>query len=333
MNTSVCIIFNEKSYPLDVGGWLVNAFLPAQETLSRVVTDEMQLRNGITVGQYKRDKKSDYDSLADKKGMSKKQHLNMVFKTEYGVDWDEGVKQLKALINEACLPLISTTSKRRLTETEQYEIAKAASNGHVSAMYWIGTALRDKNDEHCLMWLSKAHNNGHVSACFEMALFLAGNGQLLQSLQCQMISADGGFDIAFMTLFHTEPLLRMAKVESVPELEKMLDEQMSLYHYSCARYFRGVLHLARNEAAKGVVLLNEFMNNPKNHPATEHIDEVFNKHLAITRNFISGILSAINDGKNPFQSVLEACEGSSSASFNDYDDWIRLATKAIHNKP
>ena len=122
---------------------------------------------------------------------------------------------------------------------DQNEILKAASNGHVGAMYWIGTALRDIKDDNCLLWLSMAHNRRHVGACYEMAEHIASKGNHIEALRCLIVSADGGCDHAYMGIFDIDVLINMFKIKQVSLLGNRLEE-LAAPHWSCAGYLKGM---------------------------------------------------------------------------------------------
>ncbi|EKU79516.1 hypothetical protein HMPREF9710_05221, partial [Massilia timonae CCUG 45783] len=65
-------------------------------------------------------------------------------------------------------------------------------------------------------------------------------GNYNEALRCLIVSADGGCDLAYMSIFGFEVLINMFKIKQVNLLENMLDEFATI-HSSSSRYLRGML--------------------------------------------------------------------------------------------
>ncbi|WP_062034271.1 hypothetical protein [Acinetobacter sp. BMW17] len=238
--TSV-ISHNSKEYQLNIGSSFKNLDGDPVKAIYEVCIEDIILPNGKTAGEYKLEKKLEYESCNIKLDSSNKQYLNRCSLIEFRCNWDDLITVAKKQINNACVHLLLPRRKR--SEEEQYQILKAASNGHINAMYYIGTALSDGQDENCLLWLSMAHNRGHLGACYAIAMYLARNKNFIDSLRCLLISADSGLDLAYLNLFDITVITNMFQIKDVLALETMLEELLKVSDYSTARYFKGMLLL------------------------------------------------------------------------------------------
>lgn len=300
MKHHVVISHNNKSYSLKVGGWLNNLHSDPTEAICTVHTDDIVLPCGMTAGNYRKARKAEFDAMNSSTGVKK--HLNQSSMNDFGCEWDELIQSLKSRINESCLPLLFAKGLR--SKEDQLLINKAASNGHVGAMYWIGTALSDGSNENCLLWLSMAHNRGHVGAAHEMAAFLLNEGNVVDALRCLIIAADGGCDYAFMTIFDSDLLKRMFQLQDIKVLESMLNQLIEVSHYSSARYYKSILLLIQNEIPQGLQLLREFAKNPKNSPRKKLIDEVFVNQWDHAKTLAEDLALDIGEG-NPIAGCLQ----------------------------
>ncbi|WP_157225624.1 hypothetical protein [Massilia timonae] len=227
-------------------------------------------------------------------------------------------------MNDKCVPLLMAQHKRSMAELQ--EILKAASNGHVGAMYWIGTALSGRRDDNCLLWLSMAHNQGHVGACYEMAGYLMSEGNYNEALRCLIVSADGGCDLAYMSIFGFEVLINMFKIKQVNLLENMLDEFATI-HSSSSRYLRGMLMFFQGKEAEGVALLQDFLKSPKKQPPKNNIDTVYVNQMKVVTSFIKGVLADIASDIRPLESIPAR---GRQAGFIKFEDYYEIVT-AVEN--
>ncbi|HFF6191678.1 TPA: hypothetical protein ACGCHN_004313 [Stenotrophomonas maltophilia] len=308
---------NGVTYDLRLGGWLKHLHSDLSEALSEIATEELYLPNRQTAGTYKTEKRTEYSTQPDKQHTSAKKHLDSCSKRDFGLEWDKLINKLKQVINETCIPLL--IARRKLSLAEQRAILLAASNGHVGAMYWIGTGLRDIKDDNCLLWLSKAHNQGHVGACYEMAAHLASMGNHIESLRCLVVSADGGCDIAFMSIFDFDVLLNMPKAKDISLLENMLDD-LATTHSSSARYLKGMLLLLQGKKTDGIAVLEAFSKDPKKQPPKDDIDVVYENQIKVISSFVDGLSKDIALGVQPLNAISARCKQTGSIRFEDYDE-------------
>lgn len=315
------ISHNGAVYDITMGGWLQHLHSKASEAVLEISTDDIQLPDGKTGGTYKSEKKAEYKSQPNRSCSSAKQYLNDCSQRDFGHDWDKFIGLIKEKINSACIPLLFA---RRLSKAEQLEVLKAASNGHIGAMYWIGTTLRDRQNDDCLRWLSMAHNRGHVGACHEMAVHLAAKRNYIDSLRCLIIAADGGSDIDYMAIFQISTLKNMFNIQQVSLLENMLKELAEASHASSANYLRGMLMLFSNKQAEGVSILKSFLKEPKKKPPKHDINEVYENQLRHVSTFIEGVLMDITSGKTMLNSISTRGEQAGFCSFADYDEFVKI---------
>ncbi len=281
---------NDAIYTIGINGWLKHLHSDLSEALFEIATEDIQLPNGQKAGIYKAEKKAEYYAQPDRSCSSAKKYLNSCSQRDFGLEWDKLISKVKQIISDKCVPIL--VARHKPSVTERYEILKAASNGHVGAMYWIGTALRDSKDDNCLLWLSMAHNRGHVGACYEMAAHLASKGNHIEALRCLIVSADGGCDLAFMSIFDFDILINMLKTKQVSLLENMLDE-LAATHSSSARYLKGMLMLFQGKETEGLSVLEAFSKGPKKQPPKDDIDMVYENQIKMISSFVDGLLADI----------------------------------------
>jgi hypothetical protein len=308
---------NGVTYDLSLGCWLRHLHSDLSEALLEIATEEVYLPNGQTAGTYKAEKRTEYSIQPDRRHTSAKKHLDSCSKRDFGLEWDKLVNKLKQVINETCIPLLM--ARHKLSVAEQHAMLLAASNGHVGAMYWIGTGLRGIKDDNCLLWLSKAHNRGHVGACYEMAAHLASTGNHTESLRCLIVSADGGCDIAFMSIFDFDVLLNMLKTRDISLLENMLDD-LAATHSSSARYLKGMLLLLQGKRTDGIAALEAFSKAPKRQPPKDDIDVVHENQIKAISGFVDGLLKDIALGAQPLNAISARCKQTGFIRFEDYDE-------------
>lgn len=315
---------NDTAYELRIGGWLKHLHSDLSEAILEIATEEILLPNGQKAGIYKAEKKAEYDSQPDRSRSSAKEYLNSSSQRDFELKWDELIRFIKKKMNDKCVPLLVAQHKRSMAE--QREILKAASNGHVGAMYWIGTALSGKKDDNCLLWLSMAHNQGHVGACYEMAGYLMSEGNYNEALRCLIVSADGGCDLAYMSIFGFEVLINMFKIKQVNLLENMLDEFATI-HSSSARYLKGMLMFFQGKEAQGVALLEDFLKSPKRQPPKDNIDTVYVNQMKVVTSFIKGVLADIASDIPPLESIPAR---GKQVGFIKFEDYYEIVT-AVEN--
>lgn len=319
MNTQTTTVsHNESTYDLCIGGWLQHLDSELLEALSEIATEDIQLSTGQQAGMYKAEKKAEYDAQPDKSYSSAKKYLNICSQRDFRLDWDTLIRGIKKEIIAKCVPLLM--AKHKLSEPEQYAILKAASNGHVGAMFWIGTRLRKKKDDNCLLWLSMAHNRGHVGACYEMVAHLKSQGSHNEALRCLIVSADGGSDLAYMSIFNIDNLITMSKIEQV-SLENMLDE-LSATHSSSARYLKGMLLFFKGKETEGLAVLEAFLKSPKKQPPKGSIDEVYENQIKVVSSFVEGILRDIASGIQPLATIQAHGQQAGFIKLEDYDELV-----------
>jgi hypothetical protein len=291
---------NGAAYDLRIGAWLQHLHNDLSEALREIATEDILLPDGQKAGIYKAEKKAEYDAQPARSCLSAKKYLNRCSQRDFGLEWDKLISVIKQKINDTCVPLL--VAQHKLSVAEQEEILKAASNGHVSAMYWIGATLRGKKDDNCLLWLSMAHNRGHVGACYEMAAHLISKGNHNEALRCLIVSADGGSDLAYMSIFDFDVLINMFKVKQVNSLENMLDE-LAATHSSSARYLKGMLMLFQGKETEGLAALKTFLKDPKRQPSKDGIDMVHEKQVKVVSRFVEGVLADITSGIQPLYAI------------------------------
>jgi hypothetical protein len=311
---------NDATYKLHIGGWHQHLNSDLVEALKEVAIEDIQLPNGQQADMYKAEKKAEYNAHSDKSCSSAKKYLNICSQRDFRLDWDTLIKAIKQEIIGTCVPLLM--AKRNLSVNEKFEIRNAAENGHVGAMFWIGSGFRRINNDNCLHWLTKAHNRGHVGACYEMAAHLESKGNHNESLRCLIVSADGGNDIAYMSIFNIENLITMSKIKQVGLLENMLDE-LAETHSSSARYLKGMLMFFQGKEAVGLALLKDFLKTPKRIPPEDSIDEVYENQIKVVSNFIEGILSDIASGIQALNAMHARCEQAGFTKFSDFDEVVK----------
>lgn len=310
---------NDATYDLSIGVWLKHLNSAPSVALLDIATEDIQLSNEQNAGIYKAEKKAEYYAQPERSCSSAKKYLNSCSQRDFGLEWDKLISKIKQVINDTCVPLLE--ARHELSVAEKREILMAASNGHVGAMYWIGTVLRDSKDDKCLMWLSMAHNRGHVGACYEMAAHLASRGDHIEALRCLIVSADGGYDQAFMSIFDFGVLINMFKTKQVSMLENMLDE-LAETPSSSARYLKGMLMLFQGKKNEGLAGLEEFSKSPKKQPAKEDIDVVHEKQIKIVSSFVDSFLADIALGVQPLDAISARGKQAGFIKFEDYDEVV-----------
>lgn len=316
---------NDATYDLNTGGWLKHLHSSLSEALLEIVTEDVQLPNWQTVGMYKAEKKAEYDNQPDRSYSSAKKYLNSCSQRDFGFEWDKLISELKKRINNVCVPLLM--ARHALSKAEHYEIISAASTGHVGAMYWLGTGFRDVKDDNCLRWLSMAHNGGHVGACYEMAIHLESKGNHIEALRCLIVSADGGCDHAFMSIFDLDVLIKnMFNTKQVDLLENMLDELAST-HSSSARYFKGILMIFQGKNAEGIAVLNTFLKSPKKQPPKNNIDMVYENQINKVKIFVEGLLTDIAAGMIPLYAISDRGKQAGFIKIDDYNELVRVVKR------
>lgn len=321
MKKMTAITHNNVTYEIRIGSWFQHLHGKASEALREVHTDDIILPTEKTVAIYKTEKRAEYNAHPRRPRSSAKQYLNDCSLSDFGLNWDKLIELLKIRINDACIPIM--LAQHQLSDAESYELAKAASNGHISAMYRIGASLGGGRNDDCLLWLSMAHNRGHLGACYEMALHLAAKGNPIDSLRCLIISADGGFDIAYMSIFQITHLKNMFQIQADP-LESMLNELAEATHASSANYFKGILKLFSNNPPAGIIILKNFLKEPKKKPSEHDTGEVYYKQISIVSSFIEGLLADIDSGVPPLISISTRGEQAGFCSFSDYDEFFKI---------
>jgi len=156
-----------------------------------------------------------------------------------------------------------------------------------------------------------------------MALHLAAKGNYIDSLRCLIISADGGCDIAYMSIFQITNLKNMLQIQAEP-LESMLNELAEATHASCANYFKGILKLFSNNHAAGMAILKSFLKEPKKKPSENDTGEVYYNQVNIVSSFIEGVLTDIQSGVPPLISISTRGEQAGFCSFSDYTEFFEI---------
>ncbi len=325
---------NSKTYQLEYGGWLNHRYSKGLEALSEVHTDDIVLKN-ITIGDYKAAKRTEYAGLKNRKNVTYMKYLKTEFKKEFGMGFEETIKTLKQSINNSCISYLLRQNPGATVNERSIALFRAASNGHVASTYFIATSLSDKKDDSCLHWLTLAHNRGHIGAAYDIAAYLYQTGNILDALRCLIISADGGCNIAYMTLFSIDLLKSILMINECTRLNSMLDELIDGSHNSCARYFKAILLLIEGAFTEGITLMNKFRQAPKKKPSDKDIDDVYATQLAFTEEFLDAVIEDILSHKAPLVSLMDnslkfstpQARGKnkpSSLSFNDYQDSIEI---------
>lgn len=326
--TSV-ISHNSKEYLLNIGSSFKNLDSDPAKAIYEVCIEDIILPNGKTAGEYKLEKKIEYDALQMKLDSSSKKYLNRCSLIDFKCNWDDLITLCKKEINDACVHLLLPRRKR--SEQEQYQILKAASNGHITAMYYIGTALSDGQDDNCLLWLSMAHNRGHLGACYAISMYLARNKNFLDSLRCLIISADGGLDLAYLNLFDITIITNMFKIEDTPALETMLEELLKGSNYSSARYFKGMLLLLQGKRKEGAALLTSFMKAPKKPLPKNTVDIAYDNQVQILKNFIENILRDLSSGTRLLNTIANRSSEANFVNFQHYDELVKELDKELRS--
>lgn len=307
------ISHSEKTYAIKFGGWANHLHDDLPTAIYSINTDEIILPNNLKVKDYKCLVAENRKTL--KNIDSVKKFLNESSKKDFGLEWDFLINHIKEKINESVLPLLLGRPRKR-TDAEQRLINKAASNGHVTAMYWIGTALKDASDDNCLLWLSMAHNSDHVAAAYEMALYLSDNGNDIEAIRCLIVAADRGCDVGFISIFDQKLLNKILKIGNLEKFEFMLDDIIDNSSISSARYFKGVLLLLQGYKERGFKMLLDFKNNPKQRPKEKNIDVVYCNQVKHAQNSIDTILETINSGAD----ISQCFKIQTVDIFNDYNE-------------
>lgn len=315
-NQTTTVTHIDATYELNIGAWHSHLYSAASDAVYEVVADEIVLPNQQKAGVYKAEKRAEYDTRPEKAHTSAKKYLSSRSLRDFGQEWDTLISKGKSIINDSCVPLLLAT--RQLSREEYLELHKAASNGHVAAMFRIGADLRFSKNDSCLMWLSMAHNHGHVGAAYEMAAHLAAMGNHLESLRCLIVATDGGYDIAFMTLFHIGILAAMCQVQQLDLLEDMLNE-LTATPFSSARYFKGMLMLLRGNKTQGLAILESFAKSLKKPLAKGVVGEAHDKQIEVLSSFLFDCLADIRSGKQPLLAISPHSENAGFLRFQDYD--------------
>jgi hypothetical protein len=316
-NQTTSVSHNDVAYDVGMGGWLKHLNSAPLVALLEIATEDILLPNMEKAGIYKAEKSAEYDVHGGTFSSAKK-YLNSCSLRDFGFNWDKLISVIKQEINDTCIPIL--LAQHTLSETEKYDILSAASNGHVGAMYWIGTGLRGIKDDNCLLWLSMAHNRGHVGACYEMAAHLISQGNHIEALRCLIISADGGCDLAYLSIFNFDVLINMSKIE-VGLLENMLDE-FSATHSSSARYLKGMLMLFQGKETEGLAVLEVFLKGPKKQPPKNDINTVYENQIKMVSSFVEGVLADIASGGLPVNAIQARGKQAGFIKFEDYDELV-----------
>ncbi|MFE4109430.1 hypothetical protein [Kosakonia sp. YIM B13611] len=298
-------VYNGQTYELAYGGWLNHRYSEASEAAFEVYTDDIHLSDNMTIGAYKAIKRSEYQNIEDKRDITFTKYLKQSFKTEFGMEWDEAIKGTKKAINDSCLPYILRQKSESSADERWRVLYQAAMNGHVVSTYFIATSMSDGEDDGCLDWLALAHNREHIGAAYDMAAYFYRKGNILDALRCLIISADGGFDIAYMTLFNIELLKKILCIQDRSKFDAMLKELIGGSHSSCARYFKAVELLAGDSPGEGIALLKKFRQTPKKKPAEKDIDDTYRIQVAFTEEFLDTALIDMCSQKPPLVALMD----------------------------
>lgn len=332
MKKYITITHNQKNYELKIDGWFNHIDTSYQNAQSEIITDEIIIIDGIKVREFKAKAWSKYEILSDKNGLSYKQYLDQEISQIYGVNWEQCIEYLKNQINSSFIRLLTRDLSQKMTTQQQHELLKIASNGHVAAMFFIGTALADGNDENALMWLSMAHNAGHIGACYEMSIFLRKQGNTLNYIRCLILAADKGMDIAYISIFHFEHIKKIVNVNKPDEFHAMLDELITARPDSGARFFKGLLLVAEGNMVKGKKLLNSLLKRPKNKRPESEVDSTYQNQIDYAQKVIGKILDDVKKGIDPISAVFNVYKDSNPkpASQDDYVEFVKVGHKLLY---
>lgn len=313
------------TYAMRVDGWFKNLDSELKEALATVHTDDIIIFDEVKAGEFKKRVREAYDRLPDKTGLSAKQYLDHEIRAIYGRDWAECIDYLKRKINEAFMVSVFRSDRSRaMTMDEQQGLLQAASNGHVTAMYTIGTALADENtdDNSAVLWLSMAHERGHLGASYALSHYFDKWGNVVDSIRCLIIAADRGMDQAYLSIFHLEHLKKIAAYTNKDEMHTMLDELLEARPHSAARFFKSVLLLAEGKSSEGLQMLKDINAHPKNKIRHKEINEFYKKQVDFTKNILGEILASIDNGGEPIVAIFNACKQSQAISYADHSQVI-----------
>lgn len=341
----VKILYNGQSYDMIIPGWHNHLYGDGSDAIYEIHTDDMILfeMETTTVGDYKKQKKNEYNNLSDTAGMSFHKYLHQSFKLETGREWDDCISLLKTRINNHIIPYFLGHKKNVTVNERTQAFYRAASNGHVASMFFIGTAQKDGSNPDCLYWLSRAHNRGHVGACYEMASYFDKEGDILNSIRCLIIAADGGMDLAYMGILDIGILLNILKLKNITAFDSMLDELIRSTHNSCARYFKSVQLLASGDINNGIQVMVEFRKNTKKKPADKNLCETYYKQLDFMHEFIDLVLGDITNEISPIESIISRTREFSdierfkigkaaSGNFADFDECCKKVHEILNKK-
>ncbi|MCX4036937.1 hypothetical protein OR604_12030 [Aeromonas caviae] len=332
MQKNTMITHKGVTYAIRVDGWFKNLDSEINKALSTIHTDDIIIFGEVKAGEFKKRAREAYDQLPDKQGLSAKQYLDKEIQAIYGRDWIECIDYLKQKIHEAYMTTVFRPDRsKKMTVDEQKNLLKAASNGHVAAMYYIGTALSDKDedDNSAVMWLTMAHERGHLGACYELSRYFDKWGNVVDSIRCLIIAADRGMDQAYMSIFHLEHLKKIAAYQNKDEIHVMLDELLEIRPHSAARFFKCVLLLADDDNIRGIRILTGINEYPKNKIRDEDNNEYYQKQADITKKIVSKILDSIDHGVEPLVAIFNICEQSQAISYADHNEVIE-ALRRVH---
>lgn len=324
MSKTTAITHNGIPYEISIDGWHNHLDSKFETAVTAIHTDDIIIHDEIKAGEFKKRVREAYELLPEKQGLTLAQYRDKKIKEIYGHDWDACINYVKHKIHEGYLKSASKPDRsKKMTHEEQHHLLKAASNGHIAAMYFIGTALADQeeNDNAAVMWLTMAHNRGQLGACYELSRYFDKLNNVIDSIRCLIVSADKGHDVAYMSIFHTEHLKKLAAYENKVEIGAMLDELLAARPHSSARFFKAALLLADGEDAKGIQLLRDIQKNPKNMVKDKNHDDVYQKQAKFTQAIIDQIFAAIADD-DPLIAMFNACDRSKSTSYADYNEII-----------
>lgn len=326
MSKTTTITHNGIPYELCIGGWHNHLDSKFETAVTAIHTDDIIIHGEIKAGEFKKKAREAYDLLPEKQGLTPAQYLDTKVMEIYGLGWNALINHLKHKIHKDFLESAFRPDRsKKMTYEEQHKLLKAASNGHIAAMYFIGTALADKeeNDNSAVMWLTMAHNRGQLGACYELSRYFDSLHNKIDSIRCLIIAADKGHDVAYMSIFHTEHLKKLAAYDNKIEIHAMLDELLAARPHSSARFFKAVLLLADGENAKGILLLRDIQKKPKNMVKDKNRDEVYQKQAEFTKAIMDQIFAVMADG-DPLIAIFNACDRNKSASYADYNEVIEM---------
>ncbi|WP_125729325.1 hypothetical protein [Aeromonas salmonicida] len=334
MSTFTAVSYKGTTYNLKLDGWLNHLDSDIHVALAEIDTDEIIIMEDVKVRDFKKITKAAYDLLPYKQGMSYKQYLDMEIRNVYGRDWGECIDYLKNKIDAAYKTVFRPARTKKMTREEQELLLMAASNGHIAAMYFIGTALaaKDEEDNSSVMWLSKAHNCGYVAASYALSEYFDKRGCVVDSLRCLILAADKGMDQAYMSIFHLEHVKKLANYGNASEVHAMLDEFIAARPFSIARFFKSVMLLADGDHSGGVKMLKDIYANPKNKSAKKTRVNVEKNQATNTKEIVGEILDAIKNHVNPLKAIFDACEYSGAVSYAAHRELVDMWEKAAMEK-